>query len=280
METLQASTKGILMRLSDFKAQAVNLVRSSIIGTWIGILPGVGASVGSIMSYTVAKNFSKNPKKFGTGYEGGIVASEAGNNAVVGGALIPLITFGIPGSTADAILLAALILHNIQPGPRLFTTNPDLVWAIIAACMVANILMFVIMTGTVRYIAKLMAVPRAYLLPVVFVFCVIGSYAVHNNIFDVWTMLGFGVLGYLLSRADVPLGPFVIGFVLAPIAETELRSGLMISNGDWWPLVTRPLSGSFLLISVIFLFYPLIQEWRSRRRDRAAGLPAAEPTQE
>ena len=140
-ERVEMSRKGILMAFSDWKAQAFNLLRSSVIGTWVGILPGVGASIGSVLAYTAAKNMSKTPEKFGTGSEEGIVASEAANNATVGGALIPLIAMGIPGSVIDAILIGALMIHSIQPGPTLFLTNADVVWAMIAACLVANVLM-------------------------------------------------------------------------------------------------------------------------------------------
>jgi putative tricarboxylic transport membrane protein len=244
-------------------------VRSSLIGTWVGLLPGVGASIGSVMAYTAAKNMSKTPERFGTGAEEGIVASEAANNATVGGALIPLIAMGIPGSVIDAILIGALMIHSIQPGPTLFLSNADVVWAMIAACLVANILMFFMMTGMVGFISRLMFMPRAFILPVVMVFCVIGSYALDNTMFDVWVMLAFGLVGFFLERARVPLGPFVIGFVLAPLAEAKLRSGLMMTAGSITPIFTRPLSLAFLLIALALLIWPLWGEWRRRKSPAA-----------
>lgn len=259
----------VMMPWSDWKAQAGNLLRSSLIGTWIGLLPGVGSSIGSIVSYTVAKNVSRHPDRFGTGCPDGIVASEAGNNATVGGALIPLLAMGIPGSSVDAILLAALIVHNLQPGPLLFITNPDLAWAVIACYLIACVTMAAIMFALARSIARLASFPRAWLMPVILVFCLVGTFAVHNHIFDVWVALCFGILGFVLDRTKVPLGPFVIGFVLSGIAEEELRAGLMTSNGSWAPLFTRPIALSFLLISVAFFVFPLVQQWRRMRTSRA-----------
>jgi putative tricarboxylic transport membrane protein len=267
-ERITVSSKGILMSLSDFKSQAVNLIRSSVIGTGVGILPGIGASIGSVIAYTAAKNMSRTPEKFGTGSEEGIVASEAANNATVGGALIPLIAMGIPGSVIDAILIGALMIHSIQPGPTLFLTNADIVWGMVAACLLANILMYILMTSSVKYIAGLMYMPRSFVLPVVMVFCVIGSYALNNTMFDVWTMLIFGVIGFLLERGKFPLGPFVIGFVLAPLAEEKLRSGLMMTAGDPSPIITRPMPAIFTLIAIVLLVWPLYSDWRRNKKNR------------
>ena len=264
------NTSGVLMKLRDYKRHGVNMIRSSFIGTWIGILPGIGASIGSVVAYTMAKNVSKTPEEFGKGSEEGIIASEAANNATVGGALIPLIAMGIPGSVIDAILIGALTIHSIQPGPTLFLTNADIVWGMIAAALLANILMFVFMTSTVRHIAGLIYLPRSYVLPVVMMFCVIGSYSLNNNMFDVWIMLLFGGIGFLLERARIPLGPFVIGFVLAPLAEQKLRSGLMMTAGDISPVFTRPFSLAFTVAAVVLLIWPFVSDWRRAKRARQA----------
>jgi putative tricarboxylic transport membrane protein len=197
------------------------MLRSSLIGTWIGILPGVGAQIGSVVAYGAERQFSKTPDKFGTGCEEGVVASEAANNATIGGALIPLIAMGIPGSVIDAILIGALMIHQLQPGPLLFTTHPHIAHAIMGAMLISTVLSYVMLTGAVKGIAQLMYLRRAYLFPVIIVFCVIGTYALNNRVFDVWVMLGFGVIGYCLERCRVPLGPFVIGLVLAPIPRSN-----------------------------------------------------------
>ena len=262
-QEVRYTSEGLLMRWRDWKAQAVNLVRSSAIGTWIGILPGIGASIGSVVAYTVAKNTSKHPEQYGKGCPDGIVASEAANNATVGGALIPLIAMGIPGSVIDVFLLGAMLIHGIQPGPLLFTNNRDIVYAIIASCFLSSVVVFLLMTASIPLLRRLLDIPRHYIIPVVLAFCVVGVFASNSRVAEVVFMLAFGGLGFLMERAGMPLGPFVIGFILAPLAESKLRSGLMMSAGDYSPLVTQPLSASLLAVSVVLLLWPI---WRARRK--------------
>lgn len=268
-ETVEFSGRGMFMSIRDLKEQAVNLFRSSIIGTFIGILPGVGASVGSALAYLFARLGSKTPERFGKGSEEGIVASESANNATVGGALIPLISLGIPGSVTDAILIGALTIHSLQPGPLLFTTNPDIVWNVIGVYFVATFVMFGLMLGLIRLYVRISTIPKSYLLPVIMVFCVVGVFSLNNTMFDVWTMLFFGVIGFLLERAGFNLGPFVIGFVLAKVAEAKLRQGLMFTGGDIMPLFTEPLSLGMLVVALALLVWSL---WAERRRT-----PSKEP---
>ena len=274
---LTIGKSSVRMKLSDLRRYGMNMLRSSIIGTWIGILPGVGASISSMVAYGVTRSVSKHPEEFGHGSEEGIVASETANNANVGGALIPLITMGIPGSPMDAFLLGALILHNIQPGPLLFVTNKDLVWALMASYLVANFAMFAIMTFSVRWVARLINVNRAYLLPAIFFFCVIGAFALSNRMFDVWVVIVFGIVGFGLERANIPLGPFVIGFVLSRILEGQLRSALMSSGGSLDELFTRPIALVFLAVSMVMLAYPFIEQWRRGRRIDASEDPGRKP---
>jgi len=246
-------------RLATWKSQATNILRSSAIGTFVGILPGVGASISSMVAYGVARAMSRTPEKFGTGHDEGVVASEAANNANVGGAMIPLITLGIPGAPVDALLLGAMIMHQIQPGPLLFQTNGDLVWAMIAAYFISNLMMFAIMILGYRKIANVITIPAQFLVPVVFVFCVIGSYSVGNRLFDVWVMLGFGLLGYCLERARVPLGPFVIGFVLAAPFEEELRTALQLSDGSLMAILDHPVALAFVVFAILMLALPMLR---------------------
>lgn len=264
IERQPMSRRGLFLSLAQWKRQAVNLLRSSLIGTWIGLLPGIGANIGSVVAYSAARGMSKTPEKFGTGCDEGVIASEAANNATVGGALIPLIAMGIPGSVIDVILLAALVMHGLQAGPLLFQDSPDVAYTIMAAALCANFAMFVLMLGGVGVLARLMNVRRAYLVPVILVFCFIGAYATSNRMFDVWVMLGFGVIGFGMERARLPLAPFVIGYVLAPIAEHNLGAALMLSAGDYGPLVTRPISLLFLILSAALLCWPLWRRWRNR----------------
>ena len=259
VESVEMSREGMFMSLRDWKTQAVNLLRSSVIGTWIGILPGVGANIGSVMAYTAAKNVSDKPEEFGKGSEHGIVAAEAANNATVGGALIPLVAMGIPGSVIDAILLGAFVIHGLQPGPLLFDQNPDIVYTIIGTMLVANIVMFGLMYVSVGVLAKLRLIPKKFLLPVILTFCIIGSYALSNRMFDVWVMAMFGIVGFGMERLKIPLAPFVIGFVLAPVAEENLCAGLMATNGDYSPIVTRPFSLAFCILAAILFFKPMIK---------------------
>jgi len=273
-DRVEASSRGLMMSVPDWLRHAPNMLRSGLIGTFVGILPGVGASIGSVIAYTFARNVAKKPEEFGRGAEAGIVASETANNATVGGALIPLIAMGIPGSVIDAILIGALMIHSIQPGPTLFLTNADVVWAMIAACLIANVVMLFVMMSTVGWVAKLATVPRTFLLPVVIVFCVVGAFGLDNVMFDVWVMLIFGLIGFMLERARYPLGPFVIGFVLAPLMEAKLRTGLMMTGGSIMPIVTRPLSLLFLLAAVALLCWSMISERQQRRR---TPTPQSEP---
>ncbi|MEM9280392.1 MAG: tripartite tricarboxylate transporter permease [Verrucomicrobiota bacterium] len=230
-----------------------NLLRSSGIGTLIGVLPGVGANIGSLAAYAAARRSSQDPDKFGHGSEEGIIASEAANNATVGGALIPLIALGMPGSVITAVLLGALILHGLQPGPLLFRQNPEAIHAIIGTMLVANIVMFLLMLVGARWVAKLSAVPRAILSPLVVLSCLWGAYALSGRWFDVFVMIGFGIAGWAMERLKLPLAPFVIGFVLAPVAEENLCAGLMASGGSYLPMLTRPVSLAFIGLALFLL---------------------------
>jgi putative tricarboxylic transport membrane protein len=269
-DRLDPSIKGIFLSPSDYVRQAWNIVRSAIIGIWIGILPGVGASISSIVAYSTAKNMSKTPEKFGTGFDDGIVAAETANNANTGGALIPMITLGIPGSPAASILLAALLMHNLQPGPTLFTNAPEVVNALMASHLLSHIVMYGMMVAGCLLIARLMYIQRAYVLPIIIVLCVVGALAENGRTFDIWTTVAFGVIGFALELAAVPLGPFVIGLILAPLAEGQLRAGLMASDGSLLPLVQRPMAFGFLIVSALMFVWPFWRDWRRSRRTAAA----------
>lgn len=251
---------------ADLRTFGPNMIRSSIIGTWIGLLPGIGANIAALVSYTTTRQLSRTPEKFGTGHEPGVVAGETANNASIGGALIPLITMGIPGSVTEAILIGALTIHSLQPGPLLFQNAPEVAYGIIAAYLIANIMMLILMWNAVRYIAAISQVPRAWLLSTILVFCVVGSYAVNNNFTDVWVMIAFGLIGLGLELARVPLGPFVIGFVLSPIAEEQLRASLMMSDGNVAEILQRPYALAFLMVALLTLLWPVIMSRISSQR--------------
>lgn len=232
--------KGMFMGMRDFSRHWIGMIRASLIGTWIGILPGVGANIGSAFAYSIAKSFSRRPEEFGKGAEEGVIASEAANNATVGGALVPLFALGIPGSVIDAILIGGLIIHGLQPGPGLYRANPEFVETVLASVLIANIVMLGVMYLATGFIARIASVPTKLLLPGVLVLCVIGSFALANSWFDVGVMLAFAVIGFAMERKNYPLAPLVIGLVLAPIAETSLRQATMYTGGSVWPLLATP----------------------------------------
>lgn len=270
-ESIESTMRGMFISLRDYAVHGWNMIRSSLIGIWIGILPGVGATIASIVAYTTAKNLSRTPEAFGHGSEEAIVAAESANNATTGGTLIPLLTLGIPGGLTDSILLGALVIHNLQPGPLLFKNNPEIVNTIFATLLVAHLAMFAMMTFGVTIFARLMKLPRAFVLPMVMVFSVLGAFALNNRAFDIWVMLAFGTLGILLELAKVPLAPFVVGLVLAPVAEAELRAGLMASAGSFQPLISRPIACTMLVISAGLFIWPFVRTWRRASRHTAIG---------
>lgn len=229
----------------------INILRSSVLGTWIGVLPGVGANVGSAFAYSVARSFSRKPGDFGKGSEEGLVASESANNATVGGALVPLVALGIPGSVVDAILLGGLVIHGVQPGPFLFRNDPGMVYAIFNAAFIGNVIMLLAMLVLTRHIAKIAMIPKEYLLPPLVIMCVVGTFAISNAWSTVFVMLLFSFVGFGLERSGYALAPFVIGFILAPIAEENLRSATMFTDGAIMPLLLTPVPIAVVIISTI-----------------------------
>lgn len=217
---------------SVFKGQALNVLRSSGIGTFVGILPGVGGSAASILAYTNAKTFSKNPENFGEGEPAGIIASESGNNGLTGGALVPLLSLGIPGDSTTALLIGAFTLQGIQVGPLFIGNNPDTWNAMIFAMLFANVVMFLMMFYAIRYVALIVTIPKHILFPVILMMCVIGAYTINYGImFDVWTLLIFGLFGWLALKIRLEIAPFIIGFILGPAAEVYFVKSLE-SFGD------------------------------------------------
>lgn len=276
-EPMELPKRRLPVSWSDARRHGPNMLRSSVIGTWIGLLPGIGGNIAALVSYTTTRQLSSEPEKFGTGHEPGVVSGETANNASIGGALIPLITMGIPGSVTEAILIGALTIHNLQPGPLLFQNAPEIAYGIIATYLVANVLMLVLMWSAVRYIAMVTQLPRAGLLTGILVFCVVGSFAVNNSWFDVWVMLAFGVIGLGLELAKVPLGPFVIGFVLSPIAEEQLRAALMMTDGNIAEVLSRPFALLFLVVAALTLFAPAAMQRLGSKRASTLDENAAEP---
>ncbi|WP_068313713.1 tripartite tricarboxylate transporter permease [Polycladidibacter hongkongensis] len=255
----RVSLKELFVSQRGYWVHRWNLLRSSLLGTWIGLLPGIGGNIAAMVAYSASRTLSEEPEKFGKGAEEGLVSTEAANNASIGGTFIPLISLGIPGSTVDAILMGALVIHNVQLGPMLIIENPKIVYSIIMTYGLANMVMFAMMMLFIPILARLLEIPKAFVLAAISVFCVIGIFAANNRLSDVWILLFFGVLGAIFLRLRVPLGPFVIGFVLAPIAERELRAGMMLSDGNFGAVLSQPIATSMLAVSLIIAAMPLVK---------------------
>ncbi len=234
-------------------------LRGSIIGAFVGAIPAAGSAIAVTVAYALEKRLSKTPDKFGTGCPEGVVAPESANNAGVGGALIPMITLGIPGDSMTAVLIGALLIHGLRPGPTMFAQHIDFVGIVYVALAFAIVATLVVgMLGN-RLFARIVNAPRAVLLSGVTLLCVVGSFAVRNSFFDVIVMTGFGVLGYLMNRIGMPTAPVIFGLVLGPILEENVRRSMIIYN-DWTVFLTRPISLTVLIIAVVALAYPLIQD--------------------
>jgi putative tricarboxylic transport membrane protein len=239
-----------LPRLRDVLKYWRTILRSGIIGTFVGIVPGVGEDVASWSSYAAARRASKEPEKFGKGSIEGLMAAETGDNACVPGAIIPVLALQVPGSAPAAVLMAAMIIHGVQPGPLIMVNSPQFVYDVVAMMLFATLGILVFGLLLVRPLIRILQVPRDVIMPIVFVLCVVGSFAIAQRLFDIWTMLGFGVLGYVLRRYNYPMAPFVLGIVLGDLLDKNLRRGLVLSDGDLTPFITRPISAVLLAVCV------------------------------
>jgi putative tricarboxylic transport membrane protein len=248
----------------DLKESAGPIARGSLLGFFIGVLPGAGATLASFFSYIAEKKISKTPEKFGKGAIAGVAAPESANNAASGGAMIPLLTLGIPGSGTTAILMGALIMYNVQPGPLLFSDHPDVAWGLIASMFIGNLMLLILNMPLVKVFAKIIETPAKYLLPIIVAISVFGVYAVQVTTFDLFLLIGFGLAGYLLAKNDYPLAPLVLGLVLGPMIENNMRRALTTSNGDFMIFIEHPISAIFLLISLLWILIPFILKLKGK----------------
>lgn len=247
--------KGLGMTFAELKSQSFNIIRSALIGIGVGILPGIGGATSNLVAYSVAKQQSKYPEKFGTGCVDGIVATETANNSSIGGSLIPLLTLGIPGDTVTAMILGGLTLHGIAPGPLLFKNSGVLVYGIFAAFLISTAVMLVLEYGGIRVFVRILSVPKYILLPVIMTLCIVGTYGTNHSIFDVWTSLIFGLLGFFMKKFKFPLAPLILGFVLGKTVETNLIRGLMYSNNNFLAFFVSPIAALFLVLAILMVMY-------------------------
>ena len=264
-EVVDFKIRGIGFSMAEFVGQIPNMVRSALIGIGIGILPGIGGGTSNLLAYATAKNQSKYPEKFGTGIMDGVVASETANNGSIGGALIPLLSLGIPGDVVTAILLGGLTLHGLTPGPLLFKDHADVVYSVFVALFVANFFMLFLEYFGMRIFVRVLQVPKNILLACVMTLCVIGAFGVNNRAFDCVTIFFFGLMGYAFAKVGIPSTPFILGFVLGEMVETNLRRGMMMSMGDVTPLFTSPICVVFLLLAAFSIVRAVLSRVKKSR---------------
>jgi putative tricarboxylic transport membrane protein len=259
-----AKINRILPTKQDMKDSIGPIIRGSLVGFFKGIVPGSGATLASFLSYLLEKKISKNPEKFGKGAIEGVAGPESANNAASGGAMIPLLTLGIPGTGTTAVLMGALIMYNVQPGPLLFDEHPTIAWGLIASMFIGNLMLLLLNMPLVKVFAKIIETPPKYLIPMIVAISFFGVYAVRVTTFDLLLLIVCGVFGYFLSKNDYPMAPLVLGLVLGPMIENNLRRALTISNGDMMVFIERPASAIFLLIAVLWMVVPMILKMRGK----------------
>jgi putative tricarboxylic transport membrane protein len=253
-----------LPSLQEFWRIKLAILQSSIIGTIIGIFPGAGATIATFISYDIAKRTSSTPEEFGNGSLEGVSAAEAANSSSVGGALVPLLTLGIPGSATSAVLLGAFMIHDLNPGPQLFVDHPDIVYGIFASLIVANIIMLTLGLLGTRFFVKVVAVPDSILYPMIFIVAVMGSYSISYSLFDVGACIGFGIIGWIFKRYGYPVAPVVLGIVLGKMIEENFRRAVMMDG--WTIFFTRKLSLIVLTLGLLSFAWPLYQNYTRRKQ--------------
>jgi putative tricarboxylic transport membrane protein len=272
--TAKARTE--LPSLREIAAVKASLVRSSILGVIIGIIPGAGATIASFVSYGTEGQVGRRRAQLGSGIPEGIVAPQAAATASVGGAMIPLLAIGLPGSGATAVILGAFLLHGIQPGPQVLLTSGDMIYAIFASIILGILLMSLLGYFAIRPLVKILDFPEAVVSAFVMVFCFIGALSIRSNITDLWLMLGFGVVGYLFDRFKFPIAPMVLGVILGPLAEESFLNAMISHGNDWTVFFTRPISGVLMGLTIIILLLPLLGALRLQPRPPALSQPRSE----
>jgi putative tricarboxylic transport membrane protein len=274
---LKAKASGVGMTLAELKRCLKSIIRGSLIGVIIGAIPGTGATAAAFISYSDARRRSPNRDNFGKGEVEGVAAAEAGNNGVAGATMIPLLSLGIPGDVITAIILGAFMVHGLTPGPIMFQENLTLIYALFVGIMFSSLVLLVVGNGAIKYFSLIADIPKSILFPIVLMFCVYGAYAVNNDTFDVWLMLGFGVLGYIFNRAAIPAAPFLIGFILGPMFEDNLRRSLLIGHNDLSIFVRGPITWFFIALTLGSILLALYRYVAARRQSASAATTQESP---
>lgn len=264
IEPIRTRLRDMWLTAEEWSDSRLAIVRGGVIGLFVGIMPGAGASVASLLAYLNERKWSRKPERFGSGAIDGVAAAEAANNAASHGATIPMLSLGIPGSASTAVLLAALILHGVRPGPQLMTQEATLVWGLIASMFVGNVMLLIINLPLAPLFASLLRIPYVYLAPGILAISLVGAYAATLDMGTVWMCLAFGVLGWLMMKFDIPRPPLVLALVLAPLLETSLRQSLLLSFGSPLIFVERPIAAVLLVVVTVALLAPFYGAWRRR----------------
>jgi putative tricarboxylic transport membrane protein len=265
VKSIDLKFKDLWPTIADMMQCKWAILRGTVIGFFIGALPGAGSTIASFISYGIEKGASKEPERFGKGAIEGVAGPEAANNSACSGSMVPLLALGIPGSGATAVMLGALMLYGLKPGPMLFTTSPDFVWALIASMFVGNIILIIMNLPLIPLFALSLRIPYRYLYPAILLICIIGAYSISSNAYGVWVMLIFGVIGYFMKKYDISAGPLVIALVLGPMLEYNLYRALALSRGDVTTFFTRPISGTLLAIAAVMSIVVMFKTVRMKR---------------
>ncbi|MCG6886299.1 MAG: tripartite tricarboxylate transporter permease [Proteobacteria bacterium] len=268
------TVRRVIETLKELTKTFKTMLMGSFLGFFVGLLPAAGATPGSIMAYGFAKTMSKNPESYGKGNIKGVVAPESANNAASTGSMLPMLTLGIPGSPTTAILLGGMVIWGLEPGPRLFVDQTEFVWGLIGSLYVANLFSIILNIAFIPLFVWVLKLPFTILAPVIFVLCVVGGYAPTQDMHDVWLMLLFGVVGYLMRKLDYPMAPMVLAIVLGPLSESSLRQSLLQSHGSAMVFFERPISGSIMVLALLLFLMPVFKVVKRRiaaRRADSAG---------
>jgi putative tricarboxylic transport membrane protein len=261
-EIFETKIKGLLPNREDWRRSIGPIGRGTILGFFLGVIPGMSVVIPTFVSYALEKKLSKYPEKFGTGVIEGVAGPEAANNAASSGTLVPMLSLGIPTGAATALVLGALMIHGLRPGPLLIKESPEIFWGLVASLYVGNVMLMILNLPLIGLWVKILKVPYHFLFSLILLFCIIGSYVTNNNPYDIMIMVIFGLVGYAMKKLDYEAAPLVLALVLGPMMENAFRRSLVIAEGDFGIFFRRPISASFLIAGLLILFSPLFLKKR------------------
>jgi putative tricarboxylic transport membrane protein len=270
-EIFETKVKGLLPTREDWRRSLGPIGRGSVIGFFLGIIPGMSVVIPTFVSYAIEKRLSKYPEKFGTGMIEAVAGPESANNAASTGTLVPMLSLGIPTGAATALLLGALMIHGLRPGPLLIKESPEVFWGLVASLYVGNAMLLVLNLPLIGLWVKILKIPYHFLFSIILLLCIIGSYITNNNPYDVIIMVVFGLVGYLMKKFNYEAAPLVLALVLGPMMERAFQRSLLLSEGGFGIFFTRPISASFLILALLILLSPLLLRKRTLREDLRAG---------